>query len=244
METKNLIYFLPGPIFMLIGLVINVVSFSTAHWSKDKVCNVGLWKMCLGLSPVDTNRNCFHFSGRSHLPLMTFACSALSTVGLSLLILAVAWSILSLFQSKKKARLWTQKAGTLCLISVVFNLFALCLYAGSFDSISYDMIPKWSALYDMELSWSFTIGCVGTCLSLIGSTTSIYMALKYGTNVHITTNVSRVPSLHIHPPPSSRLSSPPRFASPRVSSPLPFSTKKYPSQGTYPKRNITPVHIS
>lgn len=131
-----------------------------------------------------------------------------------------------------------------CFFAVVFNLFALCLYAGSFDSISYDMIPKWSALYDMELSWSFTIGCVGTCLSLIGSTTSIYMALKYGTNVHITTNVSRVPSLHIHPPPSSRLSSPPRFASPRVSSPLPFSTKKYPSQGTYPKRNITPVHIS
>lgn len=128
--------------------------------------------------------------------------------------------------------------------AVVFNLFALCLYAGSFDSISYDMIPKWSALYDMELSWSFTIGCVGTCLSLIGSTTSIYMALKYGTNLHLTTNVSRVPSLHIHPPPSSRLSSPPRFASPRVSSPLPFSTKKYSSQGTCPKRNITPVHIS
>lgn len=68
METKNLIYFLPGPIFMLIGLVLNMVSFSTAHWSKDKVCNVGLWKMCLGLSPLDTNRNCFHFSGRSHLP--------------------------------------------------------------------------------------------------------------------------------------------------------------------------------
>lgn len=68
METKNLIYFLPGPIFMLIGLVINMVSFSTAHWSKDKVCNVGLWKMCLGLSPLDTDRNCFHFSGRSHLP--------------------------------------------------------------------------------------------------------------------------------------------------------------------------------
>lgn len=53
----------------------------------------------------------------SLLLVMTFACSALSTVGLSLLILAVAWSILSLFQSKKKARLWTQKAGTLCLIS-------------------------------------------------------------------------------------------------------------------------------
>lgn len=49
--------------------------------------------------------------------VMTFACSSLFTVGLSLLILAVAWSILSLFQSKRKARLWAQKAGTLCLIS-------------------------------------------------------------------------------------------------------------------------------
>ena len=68
METKNLIYFLPGPIFMLIGLVLNIVSFSTPHWSKDDVSNVGLWKMCLGLSPNDENRLCFHFSGRSHLP--------------------------------------------------------------------------------------------------------------------------------------------------------------------------------
>ena len=128
--------------------------------------------------------------------------------------------------------------------TVVFNLFSLCLYAGSFDSISYDMIPKWSGVYDMQLSWSFTISCVGTSLSLVGSTASIYIALKYGTNVHITTNVSRVPSLHIHPPPSSRLSSPPRFGTPRISSPLPFSSKKFSSGGSSPKRNITPVHIS
>ncbi|XP_062577358.1 uncharacterized protein LOC134239205 [Saccostrea cucullata] len=241
MEIKKLVYFLPGPILMLIGLIINLVSFSTAHWSKDQVSNAGLWKMCLGLSPRDKERQCFHFSSRSHLPLMTFVCSALSTVGLILLCISTAWSILSFFQNKKRSRLWTQKSGTLCLISVVFNLFALCIYAGSFESISYDMIPKWSGVYDMSLSWSFTIGCIGTCLSLIGSTISIYVALKFGTNVHISTNVSRVPPLQVHPPPSSRLSSPPRFGTPRVSSPLPFSTKAYSSHS---KRNITPVNIS
>ncbi|XP_061193616.1 uncharacterized protein LOC133201825 [Saccostrea echinata] len=241
MEIKKLIYFLPGPILMLIGLIINIVSFSTAHWSKDQVSNAGLWKMCLGLSPRDSERQCFHYSSRSHLPLMTFVCSALSTVGLILLSISAAWSILSFFQNKKRSRLWTQKSGTLCLISVVFNLFALCIYAGSFESISYDMIPKWSGVYDMTLSWSFTVGCIGTCLSLIGSTISIYVALKFGTNVHISTNVSRVPPLHVHPPPSSRLSSPPRFGTPRVSSPLPFSTKAYSSNS---KRNITPVNIS
>ncbi|XP_048737041.2 uncharacterized protein LOC125652114 [Ostrea edulis] len=244
METKKLIYFLPGPIFMFIGLIINIVSFSTAHWSKDQVSNAGLWKMCLGLSPLDSKRLCFHYSSRSHLPLMTFACSAPSTVGLILLIIATIWSIFSLFQNKKRARLWTQKSATVCLISVVFNLFALCIYAGSFDSISYDMIPKWSGVYDMHLSWSFTVACIGTGVSLVGSTMSLYIALKYGTSVHLSANVSHVPSLQVHPPPCSRLSSPTRFGSPRVSSPLPFSTKRYSPQGSYPKRNITPVNVS
>lgn len=67
MEIKNLIYFFLGLIFMLIGLVLNMVSFSIVYWLKDKVCNVGLWKMCLGFSFLDINRNCFYFSGCSYL---------------------------------------------------------------------------------------------------------------------------------------------------------------------------------
>ncbi|KAK3093429.1 hypothetical protein FSP39_015628 [Pinctada imbricata] len=237
------IYFLPGPILMFIGWILQVVSISTSHWSVDRVSNVGLWEMCRELSPADDDRDCFKFSKRDHLPMMPFICSALAIVSLVILTFSTIWSVASVFQTKSRASRWQRKSGMISIIAVVFNLFCVCLYGASYDTISYSMIPKWSGKYNMRLSWSFTVCCVSVAISLLGATLSVVLAFRVKELTHLPPMIPttpHAPSLHIHPPPSSRLSTPSRFIH-ATNSPLPFGRGRF-VPPKYPK--MTPVHVT
>ena len=141
---------------------------------------------------------------------------------------------------------YQKKLKYFCFIPVVFIVFSVCLYGASYNDISYNMIPKWSGKYDMRLSWSYTVSCIAGGTSLVGATLCITLSLKVKEISSLppgpAISPSHIPALQIHPPPSSRLSTPSRFSHSRAASPLPFTYGRFASS-KFPKR-MTPVHVT
>ncbi|XP_060079543.1 uncharacterized protein LOC132558940 [Ylistrum balloti] len=237
-STKERLQLVPGTILLVIGFILTIVGIASAHWchSQDKTIYIGLWEICFLVKESEVQ--CFEFRERDYTPIIVFITSALCVICAIFDFVAVLWGVAAIFQKKRRAFKWTQKAGIMAAFSDVLVVIAVCLYAASYETIEYQKIPRWTSGTDVNLSWSFYVTCGAAVTILLGATMSITMALQSSpiSTVHVTPMTTHSPSPLMHPPPSTRIPSPFRLR-PRAPSPLPFSRAAFQT----PRMNHSPV---
>lgn len=236
--TKEHLKLVPGTTLLVVGFVLIVVGLASAHWchSADTFVNIGLWEICFLVKVSEVQ--CFEFRERDYTPIIIFITSALCVIAAIFDFVAVLWGIAAIFQKKRRAFRWTQKAGIMAALADVLLVIAVCLYAASYKTIQYQKIPRWSTDTVVSLAWSFYVTCGAAAILLLGATYSIAMALQSSSvsTVHVTPMTAHSPSPLMHPPPSSRIPSPFRLR-PRAPSPLPFSRAAFQT----PRMNHSPI---
>ncbi|XP_033735958.1 uncharacterized protein LOC117324286 [Pecten maximus] len=236
--TKEHLKLVPGTVLLVIGFVLTIVGLASVHWchSEDNTVNIGLWEICFLVKVAEVQ--CFEFRERDYTPIIIFITSALCVIAAIFEFVAVLWGVAAVFQKKRRAFKWTQKAGIMAALADVLVVIAVCLYAASYKTIKYQKIPRWTSGTEVNLTWSFYVTCGAAVIILLGATLSIAMALQSSSisTVHVTSMPTHSPSPLMHPPPSTRIPSPFRLR-PRAPSPLPFSRAAFQT----PRMNHSPV---
>ncbi|XP_076095333.1 uncharacterized protein LOC143066220 [Mytilus galloprovincialis] len=202
MENKEqFVNLLPGPLILCVGFIIQIVGFSTTHWSErtSTSATCGLWKVCT--HDDDKSKACFTITQRGSVPNILCDFCLNST--------AIKIFCHNTFHNT-------------LYISVALSVSVECIYGATYSSITYDNIPNLNKKSTTtELSWSFFLYCSSSVILLIGSLYLIIVPSNILSTNKVSTNMPQIPVLQIHPPPSDRAPTPLYLLSQRSSSPLP-----------------------
>lgn len=105
--------FVPGPVLLFIGFVLQIVALSSANWCRaaDDSVYMGLWQICFQVKVAEVQ--CFEFRERDYTPIIVFITSALCVLCAIFDFIAVLWGVAAVIQKKKRAIKWTKKAGVM-----------------------------------------------------------------------------------------------------------------------------------
>ncbi|CAG2193385.1 unnamed protein product [Mytilus edulis] len=223
MENKEqFVNLLPGPLILCVGFIIQIVGFSTTHWSErtSTSATCGLWKVCT--HDDDKSKACFTITQRGSVPIMVFLCSFLGIVSAIITGLSFITAVFTTCQKKSTALRWSKNSAAATLLAVALSVSVECIYGATYSSITYDNIPNLNKKSTTtELSWSFFLYCSSSVILLIGSLYLIIVPSNILSTNKVSTNMPQIPVLQIHPPPSDRAPTPLYLLSQRSSSPLP-----------------------